>query len=285
MSAAAPADARRASAQRRRFGCFPHRHKESQGLQVGPETCLTARLAIYRNGEPRPEVEEVQGTGPGELIHRLSTRVTAVIREEDGAIPEPAVDALISNLMHAGFRNASVSVLDGGRMLRVADHGPGIADKQRALEPGFSSAGEAERAVIDGVGAGLALVARIAAEAGGRLEIADNLGSGTVVSLSLPASGPTPTQPARGGEAAPARTPGPGGRAELSEFGKKVLLLLAELGGARLETICAELRVAPTAAELELENLRRRGLLDPKGGNQMVLTPAGLAFLDGIFAE
>jgi hypothetical protein len=106
-----------------------------------------------------------------------------------------------------------------------------------------------------------------------------------VVSLSLPIPGPAPAQPARGGEAAAPGKPGPGGRAELSEFGKKVLLLLAELGGARLETICAELRVAPSAAELELENLRRRGLLDPKGGNQMVLTPAGLAFLDGIFAE
>src|SRR5205807_2194042 len=87
------------------------------------------------------------------------------------------------------FHCPTVSVLDGGLTVRVADRGPGIADKLRAVEPGYSSAGEAERRIIAGVGAGLAIAARQAEERGGRLEISDNLGGGTVVTLEFARAG------------------------------------------------------------------------------------------------
>lgn len=250
-------------------------------MQVGPETRLQARLAIYRDGEPQPEVEEVQGTGPAELIHKLCTRTMAVIREVGGDLPQPPVEALLSNLVHAGFRAATVSVLAGGHTLRVSDGGPGIADKSLALEPGFSSAREAERELIAGVGAGLAVAARYAAEAGGRLDISDNLGSGTVVTLTLAGAGRSRAHAATDWVDELEIQ----GDAEIGDTGKRVLLLLAELGGARLETICDELRLPADAVERELRQLGRLGLLDPHGGKQMLLTPAGLAFLDGIFAE
>jgi hypothetical protein len=257
-------------------------------LQVGPETCLSARLAIYRDGEPEPKVEEVQGTGPEELIHRLCTATERVIREQGPILPQAAVKALIENLVHARFRSPTVSILDGGKTVRVADHGPGIVDKQRAVEPGFSSAGEAERKIIAGVGSGLAVAARQAAESGGRLEISDNLGGGTVVTLEFASAdrklgssslvrpqltGLRRTNPA---EERPS---------ELSDNGKRVLLLLAELGGSELVTICDELRIPAAAARSELDSLRRLGLLDPHDQAHLVLTPAGLSYLDGIFAE
>jgi len=255
-------------------------------LQVGPETCLSARLAIYRDGEPEPKVEEVQGTGPEELIHKLCTAVEAVMRDFGAGLPQPAVDALLENLVHAGFEGASISLLDGGRTIRIADRGPGIADKSRALEPGYSSAGRAERRVIAGVGAGLAVAARLAEERGCRLEITDNLGGGTVVTLALRGSTGAVRQlqgtPLLAGllESAPDDRP-----SELSDNGKRVLLLLAELGGAGLETICAELRIGPAVAASELDSLRRLGLLDPADRAHIALTAAGLGYLDGIFAE
>jgi hypothetical protein len=267
---------------------FHTRYKERQSLQVGPETCLTARLAIYRDGEPGPRVEEVQGTGPEELIHRLCTATEAVIRDFGSELPQAAVSAVIENLLHAGFRDVTVSILDGGRTIRVADRGPGIADKERALEAGFSSAGEAERRIIAGVGSGLAIAARQAEEVGGRLEINDNLGGGTVVTLAFAGT----NSKVRAGQPEPLlaslvdlRLSPPDRPSELSDNGKRVLLLLAELGGAELTTICAELRIGAEAAHSELDSLRRLGLLDPADLVHIVLTPAGLRYLDGIFAE
>lgn len=256
-------------------------------MQVGPETCLSARLAIYRDGEPEPKVEEVQGTGPEELIHRLCTATERVIRDQGGIIPQPAVKALIENLVHARFRSPTVSVLDGGRTVRVADRGPGIADKERAVEPGYSSAGEAERRIIAGVGAGLAVAARQAEEGGGRLEISDNLGGGTVVTLEFARAG----RDVRSGIAGPPLAgirrfhPAVDRPSELSDNGKRVLLLLAELGGSGLTTICDELRIPVDSARSELDSLRRLGLLDPADHVHLVLTPAGLNYLDGIFVE
>jgi hypothetical protein len=257
-------------------------------LQVGPQTCLSARLAIYRDGEPEPRVEELQGSGPEELIHRLCTAVELVIREQDSGLPQAACKALIENLVHARFQTPTVSVLDGGKTLRVADRGPGIADKQLAVMPGYSSAGDAERTLIAGVGAGLAVAARQAEEAGGRLEISDNLGGGTVVTLAL--TGSTTHGRARLGEpllAVSRRRPERRAAkpSELSDNGKRVLLLLAELGGTGLTTICDELHIGPDAARSELDSLRRLGLLDPTDQRHVVLTPAGLNYLDGIFVE
>ena len=256
-------------------------------MQSGPETCLSARLAIYRDGEPEPKVEEVQGTGPEELIHRLCTATERVIREQGAILPQPAIKALIENLVHARFQSPTVSILDGGRTVRVADRGPGIVDKQRAVEPGFSSAGEAERRIIAGVGSGLAVAARQAEAAGGRLEITDNLGGGTVVTLefagagrhvdsAVPGSQPIDLAPSNLADQGPS---------ELSDNGKRVLLLLAELGGSELTTICDELRIPAGAARSELDSLRRLGLLDPHDQAHLMLTPAGLSYLDGIFAE
>lgn len=244
-------------------------------MQVGSETCLSARLAIYADGQPEPKVEEVQGTGPQELIHRLCTDLEAVILAQGGGIPQAAMQALVENLIHAGFRSATISVLDGGQTIRIADHGPGIEDKERALLPGFSTADCEQRRVIKGVGSGLAVAARLASGAGGRLELSDNLGLGTVVTLSMGATAPTSSRQSGFG-AAPS---------ELSDYGKRVLLLLAELGGAGVPTICDELRIPSAVAAAELEALIRLGLLDPAHGGRLALTPAGLRYLDGIFAE
>ena len=203
----------------------------------------------------------MQGTDPQELIHRLCTATETVIRDLGADLPQPAVAALVENLVHAGFMCATVTVLDAGRTVRVADRGRGIPDKRRALEPGYSSAGPAERSVIRGVGSGLAVAARLAAERGGSLEINDNLGGGTVVTLTV-AGGSRQTEEARVGPILaqlthPAR---PARSSELTDDGKRVLLLLAELGGAGLPTICAELRIDGRAARGELDELRHLGL-------------------------
>ena len=250
-------------------------------MQVGSETCLSARVAIYADGDPEPRVKEVQGTGPQELIHRLCTDLEGLILSRGSGIPQAAIRALVENLIHAGFRSVTISVLDDGQTIRVADQGPGIEDKERALLPGFSTADEELRRVIKGVGSGLALAAGIASAAGGRLEVSDNLGGGTVVTLSVGVAGTSTTRPRPSIEKS-AADPRP---TELSDYGKRVLLLLAELGGAVVPTICDELRISTLVAGAELEALSRLGLLDPTRDGRLALTPAGLRYLDGIFVE
>jgi hypothetical protein len=250
-------------------------------LQVGPETCLSARLAIYVDGEPEPKVEDVQGAGCDELIHRLCTRLDVVVREQHSELPQVALKALVQNLIHAHFCDVTISVLDGGSTVRVADHGPGIPDKQLAIQPGYSSARSLERRHIPGVGSGLAIAARLAAQAGGRLEIVDNLGGGAVVTMSMPVR---PKPGARPDEAAVPQVSA-WRSSGISDKGKRLLLLLAELGGASLATIADELRLSADAARAEVEALARLGLLEPREQNRIALTPAGLSQLEGIFVE
>ena len=68
-------------------------------------------------------------------------------------------------------------------MLIVEDHGPGIVDAQRMLQP--FERGDASRAQ-GGAGLGLAIVARIVERHAGTLDISAVDGGGTRVTVRLP---------------------------------------------------------------------------------------------------
>src|SRR5262249_37881465 len=123
---------------------------------------VSARLAVYHDPLSPPAVDEVEGGEAAVLVEELFRRAAA-----HPALPALAVREVIENLVHARFRDALVSVLDGGRTLRVSDGGPGIGDKARAMEPGFTTADDEARRVVRGVGCGLPLAAGLLAERGG----------------------------------------------------------------------------------------------------------------------
>src|SRR5512145_866740 len=104
-------------------------------VRPAPTEPLGARVAVYAAAGDPPLVDELRDHDPVALIEALCDAVA-----ERSALPEPAVREVVENLVHAGFRDAVVSVLDGGATVRVADHGPGIADPALALQPGFSGA-------------------------------------------------------------------------------------------------------------------------------------------------
>lgn len=66
--------------------------------------------------------------------------------------------------------------------LQVIDNGPGVpaADRDKLFMPYYSTKGR-------GSGLGLAIVSRIISEHGGRIDVADAVPAGTVVTVSLPA--------------------------------------------------------------------------------------------------
>jgi hypothetical protein len=217
-------------------------------------------VAVYAGAGDPPVVEELRDHDPAALIEALCDAVA-----DRSSLPEPAVREVVENLVHAGFRDAVVSVLDGGATVRVADHGPGIADPALALQPGFSGAGPAERAVVRGVGGGLPLAAELMAAAGGRLEIGANLGGGAAVTLAVPAADPPPAE------------------AVCSETARVILALLLEIGSGGPERLAAELGRSRAECGRELALLQHRGLVSREPGGDRRLTDAGAALVVTLF--
>jgi anti-sigma regulatory factor (Ser/Thr protein kinase) len=226
-------------------------------------------VAVHDAGDAPPRVADLHaGTAP-ELLRRLTAQVQRLIQERGGALPPLAVQEVIENLAHAQCRGITIDLREGGNALVVADHGPGIADRERALRPGYSSADEAMRRRLRGVGAGLPLLKRLVEAGGGQVTIDDNLGAGTVVTLTM-----------RGALASSGARPGP--RTPLTDRHKRILLLLAELGEAGPSVVAKEISISLSSAHRELTALQELGMVEARRGKRS-LTAEGVAHLDVVF--
>lgn len=221
---------------------------------------LGVRLAFWSGAAEPPQVDHLGGDDPVVLIEEVCDAVC-----ERLTLPAPAIREVVENLVHAGFRDAVVSVGDGGNTVRVSDHGPGIDDPVRALQPGFSGARAEARAIVRGVGGGLPLAHALMTAAGGRLELADNLGGGAVVTLVIAAP------------EAPAPEP------VCSQTARVILALLLEVGSADTGRLAHELDCARAECGRELALLHHRGLVsrEPRGAHR--LTEAGAALVATLF--
>jgi hypothetical protein len=219
-----------------------------------------ARFATYGTpGEP-PTVADVAGD-EATVIEELFARAAYACD-----VPAIAVREVIENLIHADFEGACVSIFDDGASLRVSDCGPGIPDKDRALEPGFSTACERVRGVVRGVGSGLPVAASTMEATGGTFELCDNLRGGTVVTLSVP-------------DRAHSRPPGQ----ELSELARQVLALLVEMAPAAPATLARELAVPLGECGRELVLLEHRGLVVRADDGARSLSTTGTELLATLF--
>ncbi len=232
------------------------------------------RLAIYDSPVAEPQVISLRGDDFQAFVGELAARTYAVSRERGGRVPYVVIREIVENLIHAYFRNATVTVLDDGNTIRISDQGPGITDKHRALQPGFSTATAEMRRVIRGVGSGLAVAREQMSFLGGTLTLEDNLDRGTVVTLSVQREAPRAPVAAEG----PARP-----RPAVTPRQKKVLLLIAELGAAGPTTIAKELDISHSTAYRELQALQALTLVNGKGQGKRTLTEEGIAYLDEVF--
>ncbi len=232
------------------------------------------RLAVYDSPLAAPQVIPLRGDDFHALVGELAARTYAVSRERGGRVPFVVIREIIENLIHAYFRNATITVLDEGNTIRIADQGPGIADKTHALVPGFSTATAEMRRFIRGVGSGLPVAKEQMDFIGGTLTLEDNLDRGTVVTLSVhrDAAQPAPDSP-------PLARPHP----EVTPRQKKVLLLIAELGAAGPTTLSKELDISHSTAYRELQALQTLNLITGKGRGKRTLTEEGIAYLDEVF--
>ena len=245
-------------------------------LDIGEEP--EVRLAIYDSPLAAPLVESVRADDFHVLIGELAARTYAVSRERGGKIPFVVIREIMENLIHAYFRNATITVLEDGNTILIADGGPGILDKTRALQPGFSTATREMRRHIRGVGSGLPVAHEQLQFLGGTLLIEDNLDRGTVVTLRVAREAATailsrPTVPEK--RLRPTL--------EVSPRQKKVLLLIAELGAAGPTLIAKELDISHSTAYRELQALQTLRLVAGKGRGVRTLSEEGIAFLDEVF--
>lgn len=143
------------------------------------------RIAIYDDLRSAPRVMEIQPDETAAYIDTLAMTVYQQAQAAGGTIPHMVIREVSENFIHAQFKEIVVSILDRGKTIRFADHGPGIPSKEKVQQPGFTSASDPMRTYIRGVGSGLPIVREYLAVSDGTITIEDNLGTGAVVTVSL----------------------------------------------------------------------------------------------------
>lgn len=245
--------------------------RSCSGRVVSEETDTSSPLlAVYGPEGRLLTTERLPAAGPAEMASELARAIVAAVSERGGLLPAEAIREVVDNLIHAGFAEVVVSVADGGHTLQVADQGPGIPHKEKALRPGFSTADRDAKRYIRGVGAGLGIARRALEELGGRLDIEDNLEHGAVVTLTVPAP------PAAADEASRQ----PGESPQLSDRQLRLLLLVVELGPVGPSRLSTELGISSSTAYREMVFLDQMGLVSSDSGGRRTATAAGLALLE-----
>lgn len=255
-----------------------------------------ARIAIYDSPSAAPRVEDIASEDTRDYIEQLASRVYSLSQEAGGSVPYTIIREVSENFIHADFAEPVVSILDRGQTVRFADQGPGIADVDRAVRPGFTTASSAMKQFIRGVGSGLPIVREFLTVTGGTLLIEDNLGAGAVVTISLAEERAeqtlaTPVRSAdavakadsqQGDDALPfvAELLLPGVR--LSTRQKHVLALVMENGTVGPSMVASELGVGVSTAYRDLASLEEVGLIAADDGGKRHLTENGQRYLDSL---
>lgn len=145
----------------------------------------TARIALYDDLKSAPRITEIHPAETTSYIENLASKIYEQSKMAGGEIPYTVIREVSENFIHARFKEIIVSILDSGNTIRFADQGPGISQKDKAQLPGFSSAIEPMKHYIRGVGSGLPIVKEYLSFSHGSITIEDNLGTGSVVTISV----------------------------------------------------------------------------------------------------
>lgn len=167
--------------------------------RLGSVVTNPARIAVFDDASAAPRVVVVQPNDVRTYLEEITTTVTRLAKEQGGSISFTVIREVVENFVHAYFIEPTISILNGGNTIRFSDQGPGIQEKDRALEYGTTSATEEMKQYIRGVGSGLPYAQQYMEDHGGTLTIEDNLNAGTIVTISMPspqaAAQPMPMQP------------------------------------------------------------------------------------------
>ncbi|MDP8974459.1 MAG: ATP-binding protein [Actinomycetota bacterium] len=233
------------------------------------------KVAVYpKSGEP--EVSEVSAASPRAASAKFSGLVMERVRASGGRVPEEALRELIENLVHAGFKGVVISVLEDGNVVRISDKGPGIEHKERAFEFGFSGATPEAIREIRGVGAGLGIARAAAEKAGGKVTVEDNIGGGTVATVSVGEALKATEDHRLPVRSVPQRKyPDAVPKMNISERQEKVLITVLESGEVGPSTVAERLEISVSTAYRDLSVLEEHRLVAGDESGKRVITPLG----------
>lgn len=229
-----------------------------------------ARVALYDDLKSAPRITEIAPAATNDYIEHLATTVYEQSRLAGGKVPYTAIREVSENFIHAQFREIVVSILDDGNTIRFADQGPGISEKEKAQQPGFTSATEPMKSFIRGVGSGLPIVREYLEDREGSIVIEDNLNSGAVVTISL--------VPQREKKEAPSPQPVPAAlipKIPLNDRQQtflKILLHEEELGVTEISTLTG---IGVSSAYNTFQKLEESGLVESLPNKKRILTQIG----------
>lgn len=247
------------------------------GRQGGSEPAPTVRIAVYDNPSSIPRVVELTADGAREFVDLMANKTYELSQAKGGKIPFMVIREVVENLVHAYFEEPVITILNDGNTVRVSDQGPGIANKESAFVPGFTTATAEMKQVIRGVGSGLPVAREMLQVSGGTITVEDNLSRGAVITLSLERARAEAPEP----EPAAEETP-PAPRVSLTDRQKKILFLVTEYGSLGPSKTAQELDSSVSSAYRDLMVLQRLGLLQPAASGQRSLSAAGIAYLESM---
>jgi DNA-binding transcriptional ArsR family regulator len=239
------------------------------------------RIAVYpRSGTP--EITEVSASDPGSATRKFTKIVSEKVREAGGRVPEKSIREVVENLVHAGYQGVVISVLEDGNVVRVSDKGPGVENKSRAMEFGFSGAAPGALGEIRGVGAGLGIARAAAEKVGGTLTIEDNIGGGTVATISV--AGDEAVTEEREAAPPPPQRRYPDGvpRMNISERQQKALITVLECGEVGPSTVADRLEISVSTAYRDLSVLEEHGLVMADESGKRLISPLGRDLVEAI---
>lgn len=232
----------------------------------------TARIAVYDDLRSAPRVIEIPPGPTNEYIEALASTTFDYAKRCGGSIPYTAIREVSENFIHARFNEIVVSILDEGNTIRFADQGPGIAHKDQAQLPGFTSAIEPMKKYIRGVGSGLPIVKEYLEFSHGHISIEDNLDTGAVVTISLkdsPTQEPEPSS--RGAHQRKRTVPAP----PLTQRERDFLELFLEEGALGVTDLVNLTDAPQSSTHATLKKLEEAGLIERTAGRKRILTDMG----------
>lgn len=227
----------------------------------------TARVALYDDLKSAPRVTKINPAKTNEFIEHLATTVYEQSKLAGGSIPYTLIREVSENFIHAQFREIVVSILDDGNTVRFADQGPGIREKEKAQQPGFSSAIEPMKDYIRGVGSGFPIVKDYLDDRNGSIVIEDNLTAGAVVTISL-VDKPKPPQQRE-------KTVPPLPRIPLTSRERSFIMFLQREGELGVSELAELSNTAVSTTHNTLRKLEEAGVVEISTGKKRSLTNLG----------
>ncbi len=220
-------------------------------------------MAVYDDMKMAPHIIKVDPAPTNEFIENLASCVNEQRQNLGGSIPYTAIREVAENFIHAQFKEIVVSVFDRGNTIRFCDQGPGINNKEQAIKPGFTSAIQPMKDYIRGVGSGLPLVKEYLEVSQGAITIEDNMGNGTVVTISLNQTKPEAV--------APIIVP------PLNQRERDALLFFKSEGAVGNKELMEYLSIAASSSHAVLRRLEEYGLIEKSYKSKRILTDLGAA--------